>query len=71
MTEKQERLLALYRNLWVELNTISALRSQLDERVREIHARQRRIANQIAAVEDVEEKPVEPGSERPANWKAV
>lgn len=51
MNEKQQELLGHYRELWVELGAVNALRTELETRAREIHAKQRQLANKIAALD--------------------
>ena len=49
---EMDKLLGHYRDMWVELNSINDLRAKLEERARDIHARQRQLANKIAALSD-------------------
>jgi len=50
VTDKQEKLLEIYRERWTRLNVINALRDQLDAEARELHAEQRQLANKIASL---------------------
>jgi hypothetical protein len=46
--DRIDTLMAEYRALWVDLNVVNDMRTQLDEQARAIHARQRQLANRIA-----------------------
>ena len=48
MNEQQEKLLATYREQWTRLNVLNALRDDIEREIREVHARQRQLANKIA-----------------------
>lgn len=48
LTERQQRHLALYRDLWAELNATRAFIAQLEQHARDIQARQRQLANRVA-----------------------
>lgn len=48
MNEQQEKLLEAYRDHWVRLNALNALRDDIEREVRDLHAKQRHIANKIA-----------------------
>ena len=50
MTEEQETLLGHYTDLQTELNAVNALREDLERRARDIHAKQRQLANKMAAL---------------------
>lgn len=50
MTEKQEELLRIYRKQWIQLNTLNALRADIEREVSGLHAKQRQLANKIAAL---------------------
>jgi hypothetical protein len=54
MTPRQEKLLEKYRELWAELNAVNALISELEDKRRDIKAKQRSLANAIAADEEEE-----------------
>ena len=50
MNEQQERLLEIYRGQWERLNALNALRADIEAEVKDLHARQRQLANKIAAL---------------------
>lgn len=54
MNERQEFLLERYRELWTDLNATNAMIRELEDRARDIKAKQRQLANSIAKEENQE-----------------
>lgn len=47
---EQQKLISIYREQWARLNMLNALREDLEREVRSLHAKQRQLANKIAAL---------------------